>query len=296
MLNNNTLLQVLDNRALKARRAELEDMNRYRQTHQRPELRREYHLSLPTPSLPVLEDPSLAPVSGLQGFAGEDVRAKERMKHQKEQIKIWTMERLNEKKKEKQKEDEEKRAEMDYLKALTQKQTELEQETARMRSEQAQQDAKLNQFLANQKHDDQVHAKRTEAEIDAREVIKGKNDFLSRFEASEDAIASYKGMTAEQRAKIFDEQARQREHSLQRREKEVEENAQWARQEAAHGRLAVLLAQEQERAKKSVLRKVREENERLGAEAKLRAQDSKKEQFMKAPTESFFQQFNMSSR
>ncbi|KAG5462057.1 MAG: RIB43A-domain-containing protein [Olpidium bornovanus] len=114
--NNNTILEVLEKRALRARREQLQEINKYRLANQRQEYRREYDLNMPSKQRNELlkmdgytDNGAPPPVSGLQGFGGEDKEAAERARLQKEQMKVWMIENLLEKKKGKEKEAQEKR-------------------------------------------------------------------------------------------------------------------------------------------------------------------------------------------
>lgn len=301
--NNNTILQVLDERALRAHRERLKEMNNYRLTNQRPEQRREYDLNMPAKLRDqLLQQQGLVnnggppPVSGLQGFGGEDGEAARRAKLQKEQMKVWTLERLMEKKAEREKEEAEKKAETEYMQALAQKQLALEQDNAKFKFDRALDDVHVNQVMASWKQKKDEERRKEEEQAGYMETHKWKGDFLSRFDAESAILGSFKGLTDAQRRQIYEEQARQREENENRRRAELEEQTQWARQEAAAGKLASVLEKEKEHARKEVLRKVKEDNERLAREFRERETQVRRQQLRQAPTEGFFAQFSTSSR
>jgi phytoene dehydrogenase-like protein len=98
----NQLLEELDAQVEKQRRANAKRIDEYRREMQKKEDRRDFDLYDPErlrkdPPLRVNdEDPTLG-VASLKRFEGEDLSQKERLKLQKEQMRLWVQEQMYEK-------------------------------------------------------------------------------------------------------------------------------------------------------------------------------------------------------
>ena len=96
-------MQQLQKEADEARREAHKDILKFRSTHQRPELSREWDLNNPArfkediPARVSDTDPRCG-VSSLLKFTGEDLEANERKKSQMVQQKKWLNKQLDEKK------------------------------------------------------------------------------------------------------------------------------------------------------------------------------------------------------
>lgn len=131
------LLTHLDHQSDVARRNQAKKIADYRHLNQKHTERREYHLSDPN-SLKKekrLQPDDLTHYSNMQSFAGGDKLKEERVVEQHQQVKTWTIQSIQEKKKAQQKEAEEKKRFEEYQENVAAKARELERLHKHARSE-----------------------------------------------------------------------------------------------------------------------------------------------------------------
>jgi hypothetical protein len=98
---NNELLQLLDAKVQVTRRALNEELGQFRKEQQQRHMQRDFDLYDPgllkngTPARQGDDDPRVT-VSGIQKFEGEDLELQERKRLQKEQMELWTWQKMRE--------------------------------------------------------------------------------------------------------------------------------------------------------------------------------------------------------
>lgn len=129
----------------------------------------------------------------------------------------------------------------------------------------------------------------------ANPLLTEKGSAVSALSPSRVVPYAYKGMTADQKRAIMDEQEQQRREKEEARRAQEEEERQWAAQQAAIQRTAMLREREVQRAREEANRRLQNEHSRMGREKSERDQATKS-MYANRATDDFFGQFNTSSR
>jgi hypothetical protein len=149
MKYTNDILTAMDDHTSHARRQLLQQMNDFRQLYQRPELRRDFDLYDPAarlkdkPARVGDEDPRCG-VSGMQRFEGEDLQERDRLKMQKDQMKVWTKEQMYEREMKRMEELNERRRYEEYENNVTRKLEAIQNAVDAAKKEQARIDKETN--------------------------------------------------------------------------------------------------------------------------------------------------------
>lgn len=301
------IMNVLEEEQLRQKQQWDLQVDKFRKQNQQPCQRREWYLNDPQvlrkDKLPraSAEDPS-ATVSGLQKFAGEDLKAKERVKAQHEQVRVWAAEaRLakatisRESEKQRQQGDNAFRATVEALERL-----QVADDNARL--ERNRQVAMENQRLAQERRNREKKAREldTLAKInDIQGQISG--NLLMEKSSAETSTKTllhdaFKGMTEEQKVQIQKARAQQLEEKKRHLEDKIREESSWALQQAANDMANQLLERQQLRTRRNYNKSVACFNSKKAANDKVVQHYFDKELYTNQPTQDYFAQFNTSSR
>ncbi|KAL7748349.1 hypothetical protein RI367_006310 [Sorochytrium milnesiophthora] len=272
----NRFLGLLDRKVELARRQVAVSDDVFRAAYQQPHMRREFaHLNDPRMlrkdrSMRIGDDDETNTVSGLQKFEGEDLQQQERIRLQKEQMKKWTAEKVQEKYEQKMAEDELERQRLALNDAINHKIADLMEYENRCRRNQAESDLEFNRRLAMEKKRREQLEKEIETAINQREIDGNVNGaFLTEAPAPDQPgphkirIDAFKGMRPQQIQDILQTRARQRLEAKQKETQERMEEKQWATQTFWNNRAATLLERERERLKKERQALLLQENQLL---------------------------------
>ncbi|KAJ3296083.1 Protein Tax-1 [Borealophlyctis nickersoniae] len=309
MKHTNTVLQHLDAAAVEAARKHQKELDEFRKTQQPAHLRRDYDLSDPHAlrhQLPprTWDGDMRCGVSACQKFEGEDLASEARKKLQKMQMRVWAEQGAWEKKKERVREDEERRNYEQYQADIAAKTTELQKAVDRARMEQAIKDRDMNRRLAEERRQKELLDAQHEQSQNKQEVETQMNgvflterpDVFCIGGGHQVRVDEFKGITPEQREYILQMQERQRQEAEARRDRERQEEHEWAVQEAANLRAAMLLQRERARMERGEATRIRMQNAQKAQEDHLRRQYMDNVLYTNAPTPEYFAQFNTTSR
>eukprot|EP00842_Homolaphlyctis_polyrhiza_P004850 jgi/Hompol1/5366/HPOL_004368-RA len=299
----------MDEQVSVARRRKLQEMNEFRKSQQQPHQRRDFDLYDPEALLKDLpartndDDPRIG-VSSLQRFEGEDLAQGDRIKLQKDQMRVWANEQVYEKERQMQEELDEKRKYEAFQKNINDKMVALQDAVDHAHREQARLDNEYNLSLAEEKRRREQQQKAYETDLNTREILNHINgvflmetpDVFNIGGGHKVRVDLFKGITPEQNQKILQIQERQREEHRQRRAAKSHEEEQWAIQEAANARALELLERDRARNAKLKAIQIRKENEAKAMEDKKRRNYIDKVLYTNPPKEEYFQQFNTTSR
>lgn len=279
-----------------AREAELQD---YRQTFQKKELRREWDLNDPEAKrkdLPARvgdEDPRNGP-SSLQKFEGEDLDYKARRAAQQLQQRSWAQQQVNEKLAKKWMEQERDRAYDDRNEETNRRLHETEQKIAEQRRLMEKNAADFNRALAEQQRREAVRAKEEGDRLGLEEIAyQMDSDFLNERETVVGGLGTtvkserYKGLTEAQRSQFRSDQDDQLRELRRRRLLEVEEQKQWSQQENMQLRMANALDRQRERERRADREKLAETH-KMQAEAGAQRKAQLNELYTNAVDEDYF--------
>lgn len=269
----------LQREVTKVRADREKDVQHYRDTFQKKELRREWDLNDPkrvTGTLPARvndADPRLGP-SSIQKFEGEDLDAQERRRVQRQQQADWARQQAEEKLVKKWAEADQQRAYEDRAEEMAHRTFQIEQAVADQRRTAAQTTAEFNKAVAEQKRREKLKDRYDQTQRNLEEVHNLINsDLLAEENGGRPQRSDFKGMNQEQRAQVLREQAEQREAARLRKLQEAEDAKQQDMQEAMMGRMAMTLDRQRERERRDAARALGEERLRQAEEAKSRKKD-----------------------
>ncbi|KAG8344030.1 putative flagellar protofilament ribbon protein [Trypanosoma vivax] len=239
-----------------SREKELQD---FRSTYQKKEMRREWDLNDPqwkAKELPsrVGDDDPRNGVSSLQKFEGEDLDFNNRRAAQQAQQRSWVKQQVEEKLAKKWMEQEANRAFDKRNEETNRRIYEIERNIEEQRRLVHKNQAEFNKALAEQKRLEAIRDQEEETRKALEEIryhIEG--DFLNERESVVSELGKkvradrYKGMTMEQKERLLREQAEQRDSMRRRRLMDVEEERRWAQQENLQLRMANALERQKER-------------------------------------------------
>jgi hypothetical protein len=256
-----------------------QEVNDYRSTYQKKEARRDFDLYDPQalrkdlPARVSDADPRNG-ASGLQKFEGEDLDQPNRKALQQEQQRKWAQQQVDEKLTKKWMEGEANRLYEERAEETNYRNFQIEQNIAAQRRQMFVNTADFNKAMAEQKRREQLRDRNLQTQKNLEEIHNMLNsDYLNEREGTVTALGEvvkaerFRGLTAEQRAKIVAEQQRQREELQRRRLQEAEEERQWGQQETMQNRMANALDRQRQRER-------REEAANLAADLKRQAQEA----------------------
>ncbi|ORZ38990.1 RIB43A-like with coiled-coils protein 2-like protein [Catenaria anguillulae PL171] len=307
-LETNDLLQMLDAKVAASRRAVHKDMDAFRQDHQQPHMRRDFdlydpmHLKNDRPARTSDAD-TRNTVSGMQKFEGEDLEQQLRIKAQKDQMQVWSWQKMRENDADKKrKEEEDWRREREVMENNQRIQVMMEAERLQ-RKQVAMEDAMFNLKLAMEKKLKDAEHREKETEKNLEEIqLNVTGDFLTERPAPPQPgphhlrIDAFKGMTPEQIAEIQATRDRQIEEARQRSEQQKRDEQAWAKHDFWVSRATVLMEREKHRAERERERQMLAQNQMLANEFKQRKAYMDKVVYTNPPTEGYFMQFNTTSR
>ncbi|CAH0559961.1 unnamed protein product [Brassicogethes aeneus] len=286
------------------------EINKFRQTFQKPQHRREYDLNDPDhikKQLPMRindDDPRLGP-SSVQKFEGEDVVCQERRKIQRDQLKAWLDQQIMEKE---QAEKERQTAVDAYRAAILARDkrsmeiTELEME-CRKRLEIAVQ--RFNTALSEEKR---IREERSKREIRDDNMAEIYNAMTSDLLTENPDVANsnlgqnrkigylYKGMTDEEKVRFKEAQWRQIQEAKKEKEFQKRAEKEFGEYFTQTQKTILILDKEIEEAKKKMTIQIREENRKLAVEQKNKEEFINKIVYKNTPTEEYYNQFNTTTR
>ncbi|XP_001607133.1 RIB43A-like with coiled-coils protein 2 [Nasonia vitripennis] len=308
LLRSSQLAIVQEKRLDEERRKLNKELNTFRQTHQKPEFRRDFDLYDPEllkKSKPPGEDGVDPGLASAQKFEGEDENLVARLREQREQMQSWIMQQVQERRlAEREKRDTE-QAYQEALLSRDRRALALEHMELECRRRLSEATARFNRALAEEK----AERKRCRALQDneaARAEIYNHvtGDFLTEPKDQAESVhgpkkllvTRYKGMTSEQLKVIRDEQARQMEEIQRMRAEENEKNEEWNRLMNGNARAAESYQRELDRRRAELNRQIAEENLRLAEQQRSQQDYLNRHVYKNKPGPEFYAQFNKSTR
>ncbi|KAH9273025.1 hypothetical protein BASA83_004590 [Batrachochytrium salamandrivorans] len=302
----------MDEHVIKARRHQLKQTNQFRQDFQQPHQRRDYDLYDPKA---LQKDHSAREIDGsgvskeinissLQRFEGEDLAAKTRLNLQKDQMRVWANEQVYEKERRSQEELDEKRRYEQFQKNITDKMSVLQHSVEVAHRDQACLDREYNMSMAAEKRRKEQQDKVYETELNTREILSHvngaflteKSDMLNTSGSHKVCVSQFKGNTVEQNSKIMEAQQQQRMDHQKLRAAQIDEDERWAIQDTMYSRTMNLLERQKTRSAREKAILIRKENEAKAIQDKDRKRYIDKVLYTNQPQDSYFNQFNTTSR
>lgn len=268
--------QVLQREVNQLRATRESDVQSFRDTYQKKEMRREWDLNDPKRVIGALParvndgDPRCGP-SSVQKFEGEDLDMTERRRLQRDQQKQWAEQQMEEKLVKKWAEADTNRQYEDRAEEVAHRTYQVEQSIASQRREAARTTAEFNKAMSQQKKQDTVRTKFDQTQKNLEEIENLMNsDLLCENSGGRPGRANFKGMTHDERQNIARIQAAQREMNQQRKLQEAEDAKQQEMQEMMQMRMAMTLDRQRERERTAANRDLGEERKKQAAEARDR--------------------------
>lgn len=267
-------LQQEVNKVRAGREKELQD---YRQTFQKKDLRREWDLNDPQANAKELparvgDDDPRNGASSLQKFEGEDLDFKNRRAAQQRQQRSWAQQQVEEKLAKKWMEQEADRAYYERNEETNLRTYQVEQDIASQRRLIDKNNAEFNKALAEQQRREALRNKEEDTRLGLEEIAYQMNsDFLTERESVVGDLGEtvkgerYKGLSESQKEKLRTEQGNQLAQLRRRRLMEVEEEKQWAQQENMQVRMGAALDRQRARERKVELQALGEEHKKQAA-------------------------------
>lgn len=307
---NDQVCLAMEVKEREERRKINKEINTFRQNYQKPEDRREYDLNDPNflkKQLPARyrDDDPRCGISSAQKFEGEDLCSEERAKVQREQIKSWLDQQMEERE---AAEKERKDAEDAYKAAVIardQRAVELDamEKECRKRLELA--CNRYNKALADEREAYNRERKRQELDDNSAEIYNMMTSDMmtenpdvaqSNLGSTRQIGYMYKGMSPEQKRSIREAQLAQIAEAQAR--KKNEERVEREFQDYLNGtqRTVAYMDKELARKKKEENKRLAEENKKMGIEQKNHQEYLKRIVYTNKPTAAYYEQFNKSAR
>lgn len=306
MIRNDKTAQLLDARNQRMQDEIARDMVDFRGREQPPHTRREYDLNDPDyikNSGPLCQDGH--GISALQSFVGEDVYNDDRRKHQKEQIREWSLQLQAERvasSEEAALQDriyDLKRIELD-TKAMKLESDETEEKSAQVAATK-----EFNQRLAEEQKL-QRHAQRNQELADNSQEIRNQilGDTLtenpgvarSAFGSHRVIPDRWKGMSEEQLLEIRGMQERQRLENIKQKEQQQERSEEWSLQQTSTAKAGILMDRAQARHQQDLRKELDLENAELARQQTMDKKTLDQEVYTNVPTQAYYAQFNTTTR
>ncbi|KAI1888540.1 hypothetical protein AGOR_G00186220 [Albula goreensis] len=297
MVHHDQVANLLDSRQSRDRRRLEETIQHFRQNFQQPESRREFDLN----------DPDLLKKQErggqvLPGLAGEDPGKRDRVKRQQEQLREWAQQQQQELDMAKQQQRQEDLQYYHSTAALDRRTMELQQIESQRQRAMAMATKEFNLAKAVEGMEQQQRERQREEE-DNRMEIQNQLQVVNLHEgdpgsASVMGLARLwlnKGLTAEHKKQLVDYRQRQMEEKKRASVAEQQREFQQDVFRMASTRTALLLEREQARMTREQRRAMDNANAQL-AEGQSERRTYFERDVNYAPDESYFAQFNTSSR
>lgn len=305
MIRNDTTAQLMDARNARTQDQIQRDIVEFRSREQNPENRREFDLNDPNglkKGCPL--GANNHGISSLQSFVGEDIYNSDRTKHQKEQIREWSLQLQRERRA-----AEEEAAMEDKIYDLKRIQLDnkaLEMQSTEMKERQAEIDAikEFNQREAEQKKLEKEAMKNQELANNVQEI---RNQILGDTLTENPDVARsafgphrvipdrWKGMSDAELADIRQVQEAQRRENVAKAEASAEREKEWSLHQTSTAKAGILMERAQ-------FRQSAEERKQLDLEnAELARQQQAKKKYLdqvytNVPTDGYYAQFNTTTR
>ncbi|XP_014770684.1 RIB43A-like with coiled-coils protein 2 [Octopus bimaculoides] len=309
-VRNSKIGQLLEMRQNEDIRELNKRLNEYRMLHQQAGHRREFDLNDPDrlkKTLPnrMFDDDPKCTASSLQKFDGEDLNNPSRNQFQKEQMREWLIQQIQDKRR-----AQENLKEANHLHDL--KRQELDERLIRL--EEAERLCKMNidratsdfnLALMNERKEKERLKKQQDEDDNATEIancihgdILTENPVVAQsgFGVHRVIPDRWKGMNPQQLAEIRDTQKRQCIENRRKRDEEEKLNKNWDNIRVAQARSGILVERELNRNQRDCLQQLADENRRLAQEQKAHQEFLSKEVYTNPPTAAYFMQFNTTSR
>ncbi|XP_062855736.1 RIB43A-like with coiled-coils protein 2 [Trichomycterus rosablanca] len=296
LMHNDRTACLLAQMQKKDERLQAEATAHFRNQFQQPSSRREFDLN----------DPDLlkkqAGVRILPGLTGEDLSSRERARRQREQMRDWTLQ---------QQQELEEARDLQKMEDQQYDQSRVELDNKALELQSIEEELKkttniavkdFNQALAAEKQELREKERLEEEENNRTEILNHlQGELLNEKTQWNTRVPGlpqprrdcYKGMTPEQLRHYTDFQLQQAEQKTLIRMEQKEEQLQQDRIRMASARALLLQERHQARINKELRRAVDQTNMHL---AQIQHTQRKKEVYTNIPDESFFSQFNTSSR
>jgi len=301
--------EMMEQKRQQIHKMQCQDLDDYRKNQQKFEFRREFDLNDPKrlykdkPARVGDDDPRKS-VSGAQFFGGEDLTEKDRIKRQKEQMRVWALQQMAEKAERRRMEIEADKNFEDFRLRCSAECRKLQEEEKRIRDLQLSENVEYNRRLAELKRfkdyndkieDERQNMRQIDYQLNSSKYILKEENKINPY-THRLRMDSYKGMTAEEIKAILDYQERQRQENHRKRELELENESKWYVRERVNGLASDLLSQEQERQRRELNKKITKENQEQALADKQRKEFYNKVLYTNVPTDAFYDQFNTTSR
>jgi len=301
--------EMMEQKRKQIYKMQCQDLDDYRKNQQKYEFRREFDLNDPKrlfkdkPARIGDDDPRKS-VSGCQFFGGEDLTEKDRIKRQKEQMRVWALEQMAEKAERRKKEIEEDKNFEDFRLRCSAECRKLQEEEKRIKDLQLAETVEYNKRLAelkrfkdynNKIEDEQQNMRQIDYQLNSSKYILKEENKINPY-TNRLRMDSYKGMTPKEIQDILDYQERQRQENHRKREIELENESRWDLRRTVNDLACQLLSQEQERQRREINKKITEENQNQAIADRARKEFYDKILYTNQPTDAFYDQFNTTSR
>ncbi|KAG4088758.1 RIB43A-domain-containing protein [Neocallimastix lanati (nom. inval.)] len=301
--------EMMEQKRKQIHKMQCKDLDDYRKNQQKFEYRREFDLNDPKrlfkdkPARIGDDDPRKS-VSGAQFFGGEDLTEKDRVKRQKEQMRVWALEQMAEKAEKRRQEIEADKAFEDFRLRCSAECRKLQEEEKRIKDLQLSENVEYNKRLAELKQyrdynykieDEKQNMRQINYQLNSSKYILKEENKINPY-TNRLRMDSYKGMTAEEVKAIRDYQELQRQENNKKREHELENECNWYLRERVNSMANNLLCQEQERQRRAINIKISQENQEQALADKQRKEFFDKVLYTNVPTDAYYDQFNTTSR
>ncbi|XP_044748873.1 RIB43A-like with coiled-coils protein 2 [Coccinella septempunctata] len=310
MVKNDEIALAYERKEKQERAKLLQEINSFRQVYQRFEDRREFDINDPNaikkdiPARIHDDDPRLGP-SSAQKFEGEDLVSGQRLRIQREQIKAWLDQQMQEKEAALK---EQKVAEEAYKAAMVardERALQLERMEMECRKRLYEANRRFNAALAAEKEfERKVQMKQTTEDNFAEIYNTMTSDMmaenpeiaLSNLGPGRKISSQYKGMSREEQEQIRLDQLAQIEEK--KKQKAAEKRAEREFDDYLNGtqKTIALMDLDLKRKEKERLKALAEENLKMAEEQKLKTKYMEQVVYSNRPTAAFFDQFNKSTR
>jgi len=301
--------ELMEQKRKQIYKMQCQDIDDYRKNQQKFEYRREFDLNDPKRLLKdkparIGDDDPRKSVSGCQFFGGEDLTEKDRIKRQKEQMRVWALEQMAEKAERRRKEIEDEKNFEEFRLRCSAECRKLQEEEKRIRNLQATETVEYNKRLAELKRfkeynkkieDERQNMRQIDYQLNSKNYILKEENKINPF-TNKIRMDSYKGMSSKEIQDILDYQKLQRQENQRKREIELENESRWYLRSAVNNMASDLLSKEQERQKKELDMKIARENQEQAIADKQRREFYDKVLYTNVPTDAFYDQFNTTSR
>jgi hypothetical protein len=310
MIRNDKIAELLERRQQADIRRLNKALNEYRKMHQQPNTRKEFDLYDPDylkkdKPARVSDDDPRCTLSSMQKFEGEDLNNPARKKLQQEQLREWSKQQAEERRK-----AEERKKYADHLYDL--KQIELDQRAQELQKAEEECRKAIKMASANYNKALAEEAAR-QKELDDRREMDDKlteiaNNVHGDFLTENPAIATsafgphrvipdrWKGFSQEQKDEVRKTQKLQDEERKRREAEQKREDEDWAKQADAMARAGMILERDHNRKARNQNKNFADDNLKLALEQKAHQEFLDKQVYINPPTAAYFMQFNTVTR